>query len=148
MNIAKKSKRYKQRSNIYHPTKHSSILYVTRRIICNLSKIQNLRRHAQSHTFFSTISPWLHSNALPYLYIYNQQMLFIQTGTVGGCTIVHYIVQSIKPSKKFIELKRLTGEFDFVDKMVMILTRCIFSYFRNSPYSDVIYSSTPIIPTL
>ena len=46
----------------------------------------------------------------------NQQILFIQTGAVGS-TIVHYIIQNAKPNKKFIELKRLTGEFDFVDKI-------------------------------
>ena len=46
----------------------------------------------------------------------NQQILFIQTGAVGSI-IVHYIIQGERPSKKFIELKRLTGEFDFVDKI-------------------------------
>ena len=46
----------------------------------------------------------------------NQQILFIQTGAVGGI-VVHYIVQTDKSSKKFIELKRLTGEFVFVDKV-------------------------------
>ena len=46
----------------------------------------------------------------------NQQILFIQTGAVGS-VIVHYIIQNAKPNKKFIELKRLTGEFDFVDKI-------------------------------
>jgi hypothetical protein len=48
----------------------------------------------------------------------NQQILFIQTGAaVGGGIIVHYIVQSEKSSKKFIELKGLTGEFVFVDRI-------------------------------
>jgi hypothetical protein len=46
----------------------------------------------------------------------NQQILFIYTGAVGSI-IVHYIVQTDKSSKKFIELKRLTGEFVFVDKV-------------------------------
>jgi hypothetical protein len=46
----------------------------------------------------------------------NQQILFIHTGAVGS-VIVHYIIQNAKPNKKFIELKRLTGEFDFVDKI-------------------------------
>jgi hypothetical protein len=46
----------------------------------------------------------------------NQQILFIQTGAVGGI-IVHYIVQTDKSSKKFIELKGLTGEFVFVDRI-------------------------------
>ena len=47
----------------------------------------------------------------------NQQILFIQTGAVGSGIIVHYIIQNAKPNKKFIELKRLTGEFNFVDKI-------------------------------
>jgi hypothetical protein len=46
----------------------------------------------------------------------NQQILFIRTGPVGGI-IVHYIVQTDKSGKKFIELKRLTGEFVFVDRI-------------------------------
>jgi hypothetical protein len=46
----------------------------------------------------------------------NQQILFIQTGAVGS-TIIHYFVQNEKPDKKFIELKRLTGEFNFVDNI-------------------------------
>jgi hypothetical protein len=44
----------------------------------------------------------------------NQQILFLQTGAVGG-VVVHYTVQDEKPSKKFIELKRLTDQFSFVD---------------------------------
>jgi hypothetical protein len=44
------------------------------------------------------------------------QVLFIQTGTVGG-VMIHYIVQNEKPSKKFIELNRLTGQYDFVEAL-------------------------------
>jgi hypothetical protein len=57
--------------------------------------------------------------AIPLLYHINhnnQEVLFIQTGGVGSNT-VHYMVVKEKPSKKFIELKRLTGEFSFVDKI-------------------------------
>jgi len=57
--------------------------------------------------------------AIPLLYhinYNNQDILFIQTGGVGSNTI-HYIIVKEKPSKKFIELKRLTGEFSFVDKI-------------------------------
>src|SRR2546426_4344027 len=46
----------------------------------------------------------------------NQQILFIQTGAVGAITI-HYIVQVSEPSKKFIELRRLTGEFQFAERI-------------------------------
>jgi len=57
--------------------------------------------------------------AIPLLYhinYNNQETVFIQTGGVGSST-VHYIIVKEKPSKKFIELKRLTGEFSFVDKI-------------------------------
>lgn len=46
----------------------------------------------------------------------NQQILFIQTGAVGAITI-HYIVHGNEPSKKFIELRRLTGEFQFAERI-------------------------------
>jgi hypothetical protein len=46
----------------------------------------------------------------------NREILFIQTGAVGT-SIVHYVVHSSKPPKKFIELKRLTGEFAYVDSL-------------------------------
>jgi hypothetical protein len=54
---------------------------------------------------------------VPMLYYLNyngKHILFIQTGTVGGVT-VHYVVQNEKPAKKFIQLKRLSGEFSFID---------------------------------
>jgi len=57
--------------------------------------------------------------AIPLLYhinYNNQEIVFIQTGGVGNNT-VHYITVKEKPAKKFIELKRLTGEFSFVDKI-------------------------------
>ena len=56
---------------------------------------------------------------IPMLYYieYNgKHVLFIQTGTVGGVT-VHYVVENEKPTKKFIQLKRLSGEFIFVDSI-------------------------------
>jgi hypothetical protein len=56
---------------------------------------------------------------VPMLYHINQDgmhLLFIQTGTIGGVTI-HYIVQNEKPSKKFIQLKRLSGEYTFIDSL-------------------------------
>ena len=45
-----------------------------------------------------------------------RNVLFIQTGAVGGVT-VHYVVQNEKPSKKFIQLKRLSGEYTFIDSL-------------------------------
>lgn len=57
--------------------------------------------------------------AVPLIYhqIYNSQnIIFIQTGTVGG-NIIHYLAVNSAPTKKFIELKRLTGDFSFVEKI-------------------------------
>lgn len=45
----------------------------------------------------------------------NRDILFIQTGTVGA-VIVHYMVEN-KPAMKFIQLKRLTGDYSFVDNI-------------------------------
>ena len=57
--------------------------------------------------------------AIPLIYHVNhkgQNIIFIQTGAIGG-TIVHYLAPQESPKKKFIELKRLTGEFSFVEKI-------------------------------
>ena len=54
---------------------------------------------------------------IPMLYHINYKsmhVLFLQTGAVGGVT-VHYMVQNEKPTKKFIQLKRLSGEYAFID---------------------------------
>jgi hypothetical protein len=45
-----------------------------------------------------------------------RHVLFIQTGTVGGVT-VHYVAQNEKPARKFIQLKRLSGEYSFIDSL-------------------------------
>ena len=61
--------------------------------------------------------------AIPLLYhinYNNQEILFIQTGGVGSNT-VHYLLIKEKPSKKFIELKRLTGEFSFKTAFCWVL---------------------------
>ncbi len=54
---------------------------------------------------------------IPMLYHVNyggKHVLFIQTGTIGNATI-HYIVQNGEPAKKFIQLKRLSGDYSYVD---------------------------------
>jgi hypothetical protein len=53
---------------------------------------------------------------LYYIDYKKQHILFIQTGAVGGI-IIHYLVHDGKPAKKFIQLKRLTGEYSFVDSI-------------------------------
>lgn len=57
--------------------------------------------------------------AVPLIYHLNQNsqnIIFIQTGTMGG-NVIHYLISDGPPAKKFIELKRLTGDFHFVDKI-------------------------------
>lgn len=51
---------------------------------------------------------------LYYIRYKDKHVLFIQTGTIGNATI-HYIVQKDRPAKKFIQLKRLSGDYAFVD---------------------------------
>jgi len=45
-----------------------------------------------------------------------KEILFIETGALGGA-LVHYIDEKEKPNKKFIELRQLTGEYEFVEKI-------------------------------
>ncbi|MEO9294556.1 MAG: hypothetical protein ABI347_03035 [Nitrososphaera sp.] len=56
---------------------------------------------------------------VPMLYYINsggKDVLFIQTGAIGNNNAtIHYIVQKDRPAKKFIQLKRLTGDSQFVD---------------------------------
>src|SRR6476646_5828469 len=51
---------------------------------------------------------------LYHTYKNNKEILFIQTGNIGGITI-HYFLPAEKILKKFIQLKRLTGEFNYVE---------------------------------
>jgi hypothetical protein len=56
---------------------------------------------------------------VPMLYYIDHKsnnVLFIQTGAIGG-VVVHYVFQNGKPNKKFIQLKRLSGEFVYVDSI-------------------------------
>jgi hypothetical protein len=54
---------------------------------------------------------------IPMLYhiaIDKKDILFLQIGNLGGSTI-HYFINSETNLKKFIQLKRLTGEFNYVE---------------------------------
>jgi hypothetical protein len=66
----------------------------------------------------------------------NNETLFIESGALNS--VVHYIIQNEKPSKKFIELKRLTGEYTFVENIgadtqslyvpILELEKCTFNF--------------------
>lgn len=51
---------------------------------------------------------------LYYIHHAGKHVMFLQTGAAGGVTI-HYVVQNEKPATKFIQLKRLSGEFTYTD---------------------------------
>jgi hypothetical protein len=65
---------------------------------------------------FSTQSALGLTPMLYHIKYMNDEILFIETGALGGA-VVHYIVEKDKPTKKFIELKQLTGEYQFMDKI-------------------------------
>jgi cell shape-determining protein MreC len=60
---------------------------------------------------FMSITPLLY-----YINYQDRDILFIHTGIVGG-VVAHYHIISEKPTKKFIELNKLTGEFEFVENI-------------------------------
>jgi hypothetical protein len=60
---------------------------------------------------FMTITPLLY-----YLTYQNKEILFIHTGIVGGIVSHFHIIQE-KPNKKFVELNKMTGDFEFVDNI-------------------------------
>jgi len=66
----------------------------------------------------------------------NQDILFIESGSLN--TVINYIIQDTEPTNKWIELKRSTGEYTFVDKVgndstslhipILKLEKCTFSF--------------------
>jgi hypothetical protein len=60
---------------------------------------------------FMTITPLLY-----HITYQKKEILFIHTGIVGGI-VSHYHIIEDKPSKKFVELNKMTGDFDFVDSV-------------------------------
>ena len=60
---------------------------------------------------FMTITPLLYN-----ITYQNKEILFIHTGIVGGI-ISHYHFIQDKPNKRFIELNKMTGDFNFIDNI-------------------------------
>lgn len=60
---------------------------------------------------FMSITPLLY-----YINYQDKNILFIHTGIVGG-VVTHYHVLGEKLTKKFIELNKLTGEFELVENI-------------------------------
>src|SRR5215218_2983343 len=60
---------------------------------------------------FMTITPLLY-----HITYQKKEILFIHTGIVGGI-VSHYHIIEDKPSKQFVELNKMKGDFDFVDSV-------------------------------
>lgn len=60
---------------------------------------------------FMTITPLLY-----HITYQKKEILFIHTGIVGGI-VAHYHIIEEKPSKNYIELNKMTGNFTFVDSI-------------------------------
>jgi len=58
---------------------------------------------------FMSITPLLYN-----ITYHNKEILFIHTGIVGGIVSHYYVIQN-KPEKKFVELNKMTGEFNFIN---------------------------------
>ena len=101
--------RVKRMKNKPLPDTHNTIFYL---------KYKNLQDILKIIIYYS--QSMLGNIPMLYHIIYNNQhIIFSQTaGAVGsGAVTIHYIMQSEKPNKKFIELNRLSGEFSYVDKI-------------------------------
>ena len=73
----------------------------------NLKELLNVILYTSQS--FMTITPLLY-----YITYQNKEILFIHTGIVGGIVSHFHIIQE-KPNKKFVELNKMTGDFNFVD---------------------------------
>ena len=57
---------------------------------------------------FMTITPLLY-----YITYHDKEILFIHTGIVGS-VVAHYHILDEKPNMKFVELNKMTGDFNYV----------------------------------
>jgi hypothetical protein len=73
----------------------------------NLKELLNVILYTSQS--FMTITPLLY-----YITYQNKEILFVHTGIVGG-VVAHYHILEEKPQKKFVELNKMTGDFNFVD---------------------------------
>jgi hypothetical protein len=73
----------------------------------NLKELLNVILYTSQS--FMTITPLLY-----YITYQNKEILFVHTGIVGG-VVAHYHILEEKPRKKFVELHKMTGDFNFVD---------------------------------
>lgn len=108
------------------PVAPSSISYLKYQKIDDMLKV----------ILYAAESPLGSSPMLYHINSNNKDILFIESGFLSS--VVHYIIQDHEPTTKWIELKRLTGEYSFVDKIgsdskslyipVVGLEKCTFDF--------------------
>ena len=110
--------------------------------ICMATKNQNKPIAPSSISYmlkvilYAAESPLGSSPMLYHINSNNKDILFIESGVLTP--VVHYIIQDRNPTAKWIELKRLSGEYSFVDKIgsdskslyipVVGLEKCTFDF--------------------
>lgn len=108
------------------PIAPSSISYLKYQKIDDMLKV----------ILYAAESPLGSSPMLYHINSNNKDILFIESGLLTP--VVHYTVQDRNPTAKWIELKRLSGEYSFVDKIgsdskslyipVVGLEKCTFDF--------------------
>jgi hypothetical protein len=80
----------------------------------NYLKYQNLADMLKV-ILYAAESPLGSSPLLYHIKSDSRDILFIESGIVAP--VVHYVVQDKEQTNRWIELRRLTGEYNFVDKI-------------------------------
>jgi hypothetical protein len=80
----------------------------------NYLKYQNLADMLKV-ILYAAESPLGSSPMLYHIKSDSRDILFIESGIVAP--VVHYVVQDKEQANRWIELRRLTGEYNFVDKI-------------------------------
>ncbi len=95
----------RQKSENKPVTPSSSIRYLKYQNLADMLKL----------ILYAAESPLGSSPMLYHIKSNDKDILFIESGVLTP--VINYIVQDKEPTKKWIELKRLTGEYSFVDKI-------------------------------
>ena len=124
--ISSISLRPKNKNNTPVTTPSSPISYMKYQNLGDMLKV----------ILYAAESPLGSSPMLYYIKSDNKDILFIESGVLTP--VINYIVQDKEPTKKWIELKRLTGEYNFVDKIgndskslyipILELEKCTFNF--------------------
>ena len=96
----------RRKSEIKPVTPPSSINYLKYQNLADMLKV----------ILYAAESPLGSSPMLYHIKSDNRDIIFIESGILTP-VIHYYIIQDKEPTNKWIELKRLTGEYNFVDRI-------------------------------